>query len=107
MEAKRKVKVYIKANYQGKPYRVLDTGCDISILSTKVIPNISFQTSERSLYAANFSNVLVLERVTVSFGIADSSIESEFLTDAILEKNTASAMTLSVMSFVSKVISVE
>jgi len=86
MEAKPEVKVYIKANYQGRTYRVLvDTGCDISILSTKVIPNISYRASEHSLYAANLSKVPVLGRATVSFGIADLSIESEYLVSEAIE----------------------
>lgn len=87
MEAKPKVKVYIKVNFQGKTHRVLvDTGCDISVLSTKVLPNLKYRAGEHSLYAANLSKVPVLGRATVCFGIADLSIESEFLvTDAIEE----------------------
>ena len=41
MQGKPKVKVYIKASYRGKVYKVLvDTGCDVSVLSTKVLPDI-------------------------------------------------------------------
>ena len=82
-----RTKVYIQVVYGGKQYRVLlDTGCEISVLSTKVIPNLPYQKYEHKLYAANMSAVPVLGKATIAFRLGPAVIESDFLVSESVEE---------------------
>jgi hypothetical protein len=80
-------KVYIQVGYGGKQYRVLlDTGCEISMLSTKVIPNLPYQKFEHKLLAANMSAVPILGKATIAFRLGPIVIESDFLVSEAIEE---------------------
>jgi transposase InsO family protein len=80
-------KVYIQVGYGGKQYRVLlDTGCEISVLSTKVIPYLPYQKYEHKLLAANMSAVPILGKATIAFRLGPTVIESDFLVSEAIEE---------------------
>ena len=73
-------KVYLDIEYKGKKYRALmDTGCDLSVLGSKILPELSYQACETKLYAANATVVPILGTAVVTFGIAGTLAEYEFL----------------------------
>ena len=79
--------VYIHAVYRGRKYPVLlDTGCEVSVLSTKILPDLDYNRYDQKLYAANMSSVPILGKAAIVFNIEGSDIEEEFLvSDAIDE----------------------
>ena len=83
----KRTNVYLNVGYQGRPYRVLlDTGCDISIVSTKILQNLPMCAHAQKLYAANMSAVPVLGKATISFKVAGLDLESEFLVSDAVEE---------------------
>jgi predicted aspartyl protease len=87
MNGKPRVKVYMQVKYRGKDYRVLvDTGCDVSVLSTRVLSDLQYQPGEQTLFAANMSRVPVLGKAMVTFEIAGCPIEGEFLVSEAIEE---------------------
>jgi hypothetical protein len=49
-----KVKVYMDIIYRGQKYKaLLDTGCDISVVSSRVLPGLSYQEENQRMFAAN------------------------------------------------------
>ena len=80
-------KVYVEVGYEAKQYQVLlDTGCEVSVLSTKVLPNLPYREYDHKLYAANMSAVPVLGKATVTFRLGPAAIESEFLVSEAVEE---------------------
>jgi predicted aspartyl protease len=87
MNGKSRVKVYMQVKYRSKDYRVLvDAGCDVSILSTRVLLDLQYQPGEYTLFAANMSRAPVLRKAMVTFEIAGYPIESKFLVSEAIEE---------------------
>jgi hypothetical protein len=87
MNGKPRVKVYMQVKFRGKDYRVLVvTGCEVSILITRVLPDLQYQPGEHTLFAANMSRVPVLGKAMVTFEIAGYPIESDFLVSEAIEE---------------------
>jgi len=77
-------KVYNNVGYEWTQYRV--TGCEISVLSTKVLPNLSYRKYDHKLYAANMPAVPVLGIATVAFRLGPAMIENDFLVSQAVEE---------------------
>ncbi|HSN23390.1 MAG TPA: retropepsin-like aspartic protease, partial [Methylomicrobium sp.] len=84
---RQKVAVYLPMEYQGQLYRaLLDSGCDISVLSRRMLPDLSYQACSQKLLAANSSPIPILGSARVSFRVAGADLEYEFLvSDAVDE----------------------
>ena len=84
---RQKVAVHLPIEYQGQLYRcLLDSGCDITVLSRKMLPDLSYQACSQKLLAANSSPIPILGSTKVSFRIAGADLEYEFLvSDAVDE----------------------
>jgi hypothetical protein len=66
-----KIKVYMIITYHGRNNRaLLDTGCDVSVVSSRVLPNSSYQRGTQKMLAANMSPVPILGSAVVSFAVA-------------------------------------
>jgi predicted aspartyl protease len=82
-----KIKVYLIITYHGRNYRaLLDTGCDVSVVSSRELPNLSYQHDTQKMFAANMSPVPILGSAIVSFSVAGVQMQHEFMvSDAIAE----------------------
>ena len=66
-----KIKVYMPIVYRGHNFQVLlDTGCDLSVMSSRALPNLSYLPCVQDMLAANMSPVPILGKATVSFSVA-------------------------------------
>ena len=55
------MKVYLALFLNGRGiYRLLDTGCDTSVVSRRVIPNELLKPTTQKLYAANGTEIALL-----------------------------------------------
>ena len=86
-ELKSKVKVYMNITYQGGKYKaLLDTGCDVSVVSSRILPGLSYQKETRSMFAANLSQVPILGTATVSFSVSGVALRYKFLVSDAVEE---------------------
>ena len=71
-EASNKKDVYMPINLFGKKtVALLDTGCDTSIIGSRLLPkNIQLQTSKTNLLAANGTKIPLLGELEVEFKVA-------------------------------------
>ena len=82
-----KIKVYMTIVYQGQNYKaLLDTGCDLSILSSRALPNLPYSREAQDMYAANMSPVPILGKAVVSFSVAGQVMQHEFLVSDAVEE---------------------
>lgn len=82
-----KIKVYMAVVYQGQNYNVLlDTGCDLSVLSSRALPNLLYEPCSRDMYAANMSPIPILGKTSISFSVAGQMIQHEFLVSDAVEE---------------------
>lgn len=73
--------------YQGQNYKaLLDTGCDLSILSSRALPNLPYSRQAQDMYAANMSPVPILGKAVVSFSVAGQVMQHEFLVSDAVEE---------------------
>ena len=86
-QCRSRAKVYADIEYNGRMYRaLLDTGCDSSDLGNRILPELSYHTSADKLYAANSTVAPILGTACITFEIAGTITEYEFLvSDAIDE----------------------
>ena len=79
--------IHMNVIYQGRQHRVLlDTGSDVSILSSKILPDLSLRNHTQKWYAANMSSVPILGKTTVTFEVAGVELEGEFLVSDAIEE---------------------
>ena len=84
---KPKVKVYMEIIYKGQKYKaLLDTGCDISVVSSRVLPGLSYQEERQRLLAANLSPVPILGVTSVCFSVGGVKMEHTFLVSDAVEE---------------------
>lgn len=82
-----KVKVYMDILYKGKQYKaLLDSGCDLSVLSSRILPGLSYQACSKELRAANSTPVPILGSAVVAFDIAGETMEFDFLVSDAVEE---------------------
>ena len=82
-----KIKVYLPIVYEGHTFHVLlDTGCDLSVMSSRTLPNLSYVPCVRDMLAANMSPVPILGKATVSFSVAGHTLQHEFLVSDAVEE---------------------
>jgi len=84
---RRRANVYVVIRYQGKEFRaMLNTGCDISVMSSRILPDVAYQESGQQMLAVNCSPVPILGTATVDFTIGKVQVTHKFLvSDAIDE----------------------
>jgi len=84
---KSTVRVYMDISYEGHKFKaLLDTGCDVSVISSRILPNIPYQKDTQNMFAANLSPVPILGTATVCFAVAGITLQNKFLfSDAVEE----------------------
>lgn len=84
---KTPAKVYVEILYRGQPYRaLLDTGCDISVISSRALPGLPYEQGRRNMLAANLSPVPILGSATVGFTLAGVELQHKFLVSDAIEE---------------------
>jgi predicted aspartyl protease len=82
-----KIKVYMIITYHGRNYRaLLDTGCDVLVVGSRVLPNLSYQHGTQKMFAANMSPVPILGSAVVSFAVAGVQMQHEFMVSDAVEE---------------------
>jgi predicted aspartyl protease len=88
MRTRRRVSVYVAIRYQGKEYRaLLDTGCDVSVMSSRILLDVAYQESSQQMLTANNSPVPILGTATVAFTIGKLQVTHQFLVSDAFEEN--------------------
>jgi hypothetical protein len=64
----------------------LDIGCDLSILSSRALPNLPYFRDAQDMYAANMSPLPILGKTVVSFSVAGQVMQHEFLVSDAVEE---------------------
>jgi transposase InsO family protein/predicted aspartyl protease len=86
-QQRKQIRTYMEIIYQGHRYKVLlDTGCDVSILSSRVLPNLTYQQSQHRIFAANWTPVSVLGTAVVDYTVAGIRMQNEFLVSDEIEE---------------------
>ena len=69
------VEVYLALRQNGRRvYGLLDTGCDTSVVSRRVIPNERLNPTTQKLYAANGTEIALLGEVELTLMLADYEV---------------------------------
>ena len=77
---RRRANVYVAIRYQGKEFRaLLDTGCDISVMSSRILSDVAHQDSGQQMLVANRSPVPILGTATVAFIIGKLQVDHSAL----------------------------
>jgi len=64
----------------------LDTGCDLSVMSSRALPNLSYVPCAQDMLAANMSPVPILGKATISFSVVGHMLQHEFLVSDAVEE---------------------
>jgi len=82
-----KIKVFMPIVNQSHNFQVfLDTGCDLSVMSSRALPNLSYVPCVRDILTANMSPVPILGKATVSFSVVGHMLRHEFLVSHAVEE---------------------
>jgi hypothetical protein len=86
-QMRQNIEVHIIITYHGCNYRALsDTGCDVSVVSSRVLPNLSYQHGIQKMFAANKSPFPILGSAVVSFSAAGAQMQHEFMVGDTMEE---------------------
>jgi transposase InsO family protein len=84
---RHQVSVYLPIRYQQKEYRaLLDTGCDISVLSSNILPDLSYQECSQRMTAANSSSIPIQGSTTVEFVVEGKPMTYRFLVSNAIDE---------------------
>jgi predicted aspartyl protease len=79
--------IYLKARINGQEIAcLLDTGCERSVISRKLIPHAVLEDLDINLYAANGTVISILGVVRLTFEIAGMKITTDFVVTEALEE---------------------
>jgi len=68
--AKRGAEVYMSVQLNGQKLScLLDTGCEVSIIGRRILPDVFLEPNKRKLYAANGTEIPLLGKTTVKFSV--------------------------------------
>ena len=90
-DGRNEVEVYLALRLNGRGvYELLDTGCDTSVVSRRVIPNERLKQITQILYAANAMEIALLGEVELTLMLVDYEVTaavvvSEEVDDLILD----------------------
>ena len=72
-------RTYLKISVAGRDsVCLLDTGCDLSMLSRRFVPYTPLSTTDIKVYAANGTTIPVMGTVTVKFAVAGVPVHCRF-----------------------------
>ena len=83
-----KSRTYMDITHGGRTYKVLlDTGCDITILSRRLLPGLQLNQTQQKVFAANCSPVAIMGSTTFEFDISGFRMQHECLVSDEIEEN--------------------
>jgi predicted aspartyl protease len=65
---------------------LLDTGCDVYVMSSRILPDVPYQESSQQILAANSSPVPILGTATVAFTIGKLQVTHQCLVSDAIEE---------------------
>ena len=89
-DGRNEVDVYLALRLKGKVvYGLLDTGCDTSVVSRRVIPDVQLKQTTQKLYATNGMKIALLSEVKLTLSMSEQEVTaavvvSEEVDDLIL-----------------------
>ena len=80
IDGRNGVEVYLALGLNGRRvYELLDTGCDTSVVSRRVILNEQLKPSTQKLYAANVTEIALLGEGDLTLTMADYEVTAAVL----------------------------
>ena len=74
-DGKNGVDMYMALRLNGKlVYGLLDTGCDTSVVSRRIIPDLQLKQTTRKLYAANGTEIALLGEVELTLSMSGQEV---------------------------------
>ena len=81
------IRVYVQIMYSGKLYRaLLDTGCDVSVIGTHMLPDLTYQECNLQLYAANSSAVSIKGSTDLKYSIVGVDMKYNVLVSPSIDE---------------------